>query len=231
MTEPQRGLVRLELRSPRAAAIAGIVYSVLILAVMLLSRRATDGDPQHITAEFLQASSATFRLVLIMVPFAGIAFLWFTGVVRDRLHDKEDRFFATIFFGSGIAEVLLLLRWGALLATMVNVANLAATGSIEKVSPDIYIFGSLLMNEIIGDYALRMAGLYMTAIATLWFRTSIMPLWLIVLTFALAAGFLLAPPGFPNARLGFPSWVLIVSVYILIMNYRPQSEGVGGQAG
>ena len=41
-------------------------------------------------------------LALNLVPFAGIAFLWFIGVVRDRLGMYEDRFFATIFFGSGI---------------------------------------------------------------------------------------------------------------------------------
>jgi hypothetical protein len=30
------------------------------------------------------------------VPFAGIAFLWFIGVLRDRLGEFEDRFFATV---------------------------------------------------------------------------------------------------------------------------------------
>jgi hypothetical protein len=36
------------------------------------------------------------------VPFAGIAFLWFIGVLRDRLGEREDRFFATVFLGSGL---------------------------------------------------------------------------------------------------------------------------------
>jgi len=227
MTEAQHRLVRPELRSPRAAAIAGIVYSGLTITVMLLGRRAADLEPQHITAELLQAWSGTFRLVLLMVPFAGIAFLWFTGVVRDRLQDKEDRFFATIFFGSGIAEVLLIFLWGAILATTVELASLSATGRIGSVSPDIYVFSNLLMNQIIGDYALRMAGLYMTAVATLWFRTRIMPRWLILATYALAWGFLLAAPRFRDARLAFPFWVLVVSAYILIMNYRRPAEDGG----
>ena len=37
-----------------------------------------------------------------LIPFAGIAFLWFIGVLRDRLGEQEDRFFATVFFGSGL---------------------------------------------------------------------------------------------------------------------------------
>lgn len=33
---------------------------------------------------------------------AGIAFLWFIGVIRDRSGAHEDRFFATVFLGSGL---------------------------------------------------------------------------------------------------------------------------------
>jgi hypothetical protein len=41
-------------------------------------------------------------LAVNQVPFAGIAFLWFIGMLRDRLGEFEDRFFATVFFGSGL---------------------------------------------------------------------------------------------------------------------------------
>jgi hypothetical protein len=33
---------------------------------------------------------------LNLIPFAGIAFLWFIGVIRDRIGAHEDRFFATV---------------------------------------------------------------------------------------------------------------------------------------
>ena len=45
---------------------------------------------------------------LYLAPFAGIAFLWFVAVIRDQIGDREDRFFATVFFGSGILFVALL---------------------------------------------------------------------------------------------------------------------------
>lgn len=41
-------------------------------------------------------------VALNLVPFAGIAFLWFIGVVRDRIGPREDRFFASVFLGSGL---------------------------------------------------------------------------------------------------------------------------------
>jgi hypothetical protein len=52
-------------------------------------------------------------LALYLVPFAGIAFLWFIGVLRDRLGELEDRFFATVFFGSGLLFLAMLFASAA----------------------------------------------------------------------------------------------------------------------
>jgi len=43
---------------------------------------------------WLKTSAHKVALVLNLVPFAGIAFLWFMGVLRDRLGELEDRFLA-----------------------------------------------------------------------------------------------------------------------------------------
>jgi hypothetical protein len=93
-------------------------------------------------------------------------------------------------------------------------------GGVGLAGNDIYVFGFVLMNEIIGNYALRIAGVYMTAIGTLWTKTRVMPRWLIIITYILALGFLVAAERVREARFIFPAWVLVVSVYILILNYR-----------
>jgi len=213
-------LVRREFRSPRAAAVAGIVYSLLIITVMLLTTGAARVRPEEVTREWLETWSGIFSLVLTMVPFAGIAFLWFTGVIRDRLRDREDRFFATIFLGSGIIQVLLLFMWGAILGSLMRMKTITTLGMVDDFSPDVYIFGILLMNEIIGNFSLRMAGVYMMAIGTLWTKTGVMPRWFTILTYVLALGFLVAAERIREARFIFPGWVFVVSVYVLVTNYR-----------
>jgi len=213
-------LVRREFRSPRAAAIAGIVYSLLIITVMILTTGAARVRPEEVTREWLETWSGTFSLVLTMVPFAGIAFLWFTGVIRDRLREREDRFFATIFLGSGIIQVLLLFMWGAILGSLMRMKAITTLEMVDDFSPDVYIFGVLLMNEIIGNFALRMAGVYMMAIGTLWTKTGLMPRWFTILTYVLALGFLVAAERIREARFIFPGWVFAVSVYVLVQNYR-----------
>ena len=92
---------------------------------------------------------------------------------------------------------------------------------------DVYVFGFALMNRIIGDYTLRMAGVFMMAIGTLWTRSGIMPRWLAIITYVLALGCLLAAGWAREARFIFPVWVFVISVYILVLNYRYQQENDG----
>jgi hypothetical protein len=217
MAEGTDSLIRPVLRSPRSAAIAGIVFSLLMFTGMILAYRVVSAKPEDITRDWLESVSGTATLVLTLVPFAGIAFLWFTGVIRDRLGEHEDRFFATIFLSSGMITVVLLFIWAAIFGAMMGATTLAAVGLADD---DVYVFGFALMNQIIGNYALRIAGVYMTAIATLWTRTGAMPRWLTIVTYILALGFLVAAGWAREARFIFPAWVFVVSVYILVLNYR-----------
>ena len=54
-----------------------------------------------------------------LVPFAGIAFLWFMGVACDLLGHLEDQFFSTVFTGSGLLFLGMVFIWAAIGATIV----------------------------------------------------------------------------------------------------------------
>jgi hypothetical protein len=93
--------IRPRLKTPRAAAVAGIFFSMPLMSVLVLFRLSVRADPLEAGA-WLKTGSKTVAPARNLVPFAGIAFLWFIGVLRDRLSEMEDRFFATVFFGSGL---------------------------------------------------------------------------------------------------------------------------------
>ena len=228
MTESEsvQKLVRRQVRSPRSAALAGILFSLLIAASMILLRSGAIVDPAEIGPEWLQAGSAAASVVLVLVPFAGIAFLWFTGVMRDLLGDLEDKFFATVFLGSGIILVVMMYVWAA--------AYGAIFGTYQAVGDtladfDIFVYATTFTNQIMGNYLLRMAGVYMLSTASLWTRTSAVPRWLSIITFIVALSFLLFAGVLRWARFIFPAWVLLVSVYILILNYRYTQELEGNE--
>src|SRR5713226_2255413 len=97
------------LRTPRAAAVAGIIFSVLLISAFVLLRVSVPADPTVPGTWLTDPRRRTaVAIALNLVPFAGIAFLWFIGVLRDRIGEREDRFFATVFLGSGLLFVAML---------------------------------------------------------------------------------------------------------------------------
>jgi hypothetical protein len=224
MSEDTQRLVRRELRSPRSAAIAGILYSLLTAASMILLYNSVMVSPANIGSEWLETWRGPATVVLVLVPFAGIAFLWFTGVMRDLVGDREDRFFATVFLGSGIILVVMLYTWAAAFGAIFGTYSAAADLLVDN---DIFIYATVFMNQIIGNYFLRMAAVYMLSIGSLWIRTDAVPRWLTIVTYVVALGFLLFASILRWARFFFPAWVLMVSVFILILNYRRTQDPEG----
>jgi len=221
----ERGrLIRREVRSPRSAALAGIVFSLLMISSMILLYRSATATLADIDLEWLESWSGTASVVLVLVPFAGIAFLWFTGVMRDLMGDLEDKFFSTVFLGSGIILVVMMYVWAAAVGAVFGTYALAAQVSVD---PDVYLYGLVFMNQILGNYFLRMAAVYMLSIGSLWTRTKVVPRWMVIITYVVGLGFLLFAGVLREARFLFPVWVLQVSVYILILNYRYTQEREG----
>src|SRR5262245_25493027 len=81
-------LTRANLKTPKAAAIAGMVFFVLLIGVFWLLRTSIPADPQE-SGSWLQSNSGAVALALNLMPFVGIAFLWFIGVLRDRLGETK----------------------------------------------------------------------------------------------------------------------------------------------
>ena len=219
-------LVRREVRSPRSAALAGILYSLLMVTSMILLRTGAIADPAEIGRDWLEARSAAASVILTLIPFAGIAFLWFTGVMRDLLGDLEDKFFATVFLGSGLIMLAMMFVWAAAYGAIFGTYQVVAGTSTDL---DVFIYATAFTNEIIGNYFLRMAAVYMLSIGSLWTRTKVVPRWLSIVTFIVALAFLFFAGGLRWARFIFPAWVLLVSIYILILNYRHTQENKGNE--
>jgi hypothetical protein len=207
--------MHLRLRAPRAAAIAGIVFSVLLIASLLLLRLAVPADPLE-AGGWLRTRSATVAVALNLVPFAGIAFLWFIAVLRDRLGAREDPFFATVFLGSGLL-FLAMLFFTAAVAGGILIAYAAAPDQV--LATPTFVFARAITYEIMNIYAIKMAGVFMMATSTLALRTGLFARWIAFLGYVLALVLLLVSNRDLQGILAvFPLWVLLVSVYILAAN-------------
>jgi len=80
--------VRRRTNTPRAAAIAGIIFALLLITSHSLIWISVPSNPMGPAVDVLNRSQ-TISLALNLLPFAGIAFLWFIGALRDRLENAK----------------------------------------------------------------------------------------------------------------------------------------------
>jgi hypothetical protein len=217
MEEQRENVVlRDRLRAPRAGAIAGIVFSILFIISLVLIRISVPATPGD-AGTWLSHSVKSIRLALDLLPFAGIAFLWFIGVMRDRMGAKEDRFFATVFLGSGLLFLAMIFTYSAVLGGLI-MAYAAIPGKL--IDSGIYTFARTVAYQITAVYAVRMAAVFMISTCTLAIRIAMFPRWMAFLGYALALLLLIRSGRLYWDPLVFPLWVLVISVYVLLANLR-----------
>jgi len=220
----ESGSVARAIRTPRAAALAGIAFSLLFAVALVLVRTAVPADPDD--AEQWLTDGSRHDAVLLglgLVPFAGIAFLWFVGVVRDRIGEAEDRFFATAFLGSGLLFVGMIFAASAVAGGLIAAAEQNAD---RLLSSGAWELGRETTYELMVVYAMRMAAVCVLAISTILLRTRLAPRWLVASGYGIAIVLLLTVGSFAWVELLFPAWVLALSVYVLVTSFRGRAEAV-----
>jgi hypothetical protein len=218
-------LTHAKLKTPKAAAIAGIVFSLLLLSILWLLRTSIPADPLEPGA-WLATDTRAVTVALNLVPFAGVAFLWFIGVLRDRLAQLEDRFFATVFFGSGLLFLAMLFAAAAVIGAIVLVASISTPQ--ELMNSATFRFARAVSYIIANVYAIKMAAVFMVSTSTVVIRTGIAPRWIAFLGFLLALILLMGSFFISWSFAVLPFWVFLISVYILIDNLGGRSKVDGG---
>jgi hypothetical protein len=208
---------RTRLKTPKAAAIAGIIFSVLLIAILWLLRRSVPDDPLD-SGVWIATESDAVVIALNLIPFAGVAFLWFIGVLRDRLGEFEDRFFATVFLGSALLFLAMLFAAASIAGAVMLLASSAEPARLSN-SP-IFHFARATVYIIANAYAIKMACVFMISTSTVVIRTGIAPRWIAILGFSLACILLVGSYYLSWSIVVFPVWVFLLSVHILIYNLR-----------
>ena len=217
-------LTRQAMRTPRAAAVAGIAFSVLLTAAFVLVRLAVPRDPEEAGSWLSEGGKRDAVIVALnLLPFAGIAFLWFIGVVRDRIGDSEDRLFATVFLGSGLLFIAMLFATGAIAGGLVLTAS-------ERPAAGVWSFGRRTIYTLFTVYSMRMAAVFTISTTTIATRLRIAPRWLTVVGLATGAILLTTAGTVPWIELVFPTWVLVFSVHILVVSFRPREPELSNTA-
>jgi uncharacterized membrane protein len=195
-----------------------VIFSLLMIVAMGIARSAVPSDLTQPDVWLTDPNRrAAVRLALYLVPFAGIAFLWFMGVLRDRLGELEDRFFATVFLDSGLQFVACLFGAAAMSGALIEVA---AVGNLRSPDSATLYFGRRATDAFLNSFAMKMAGVFMISTCTIGLRSGIFPRWIAFAGYACALVLLLAIANWMWIELVFPLWMLLVSVQIFLAEFR-----------
>jgi len=200
------------MKTPRAAAVAGILFALLLIGSQVTIWLSIPANPLALPAEVsLHAKAIT--LALDLLPFAGIAFLWFLAVMRDRLGELEDRFFATVLLGSGLLYVAMMFTSTGLAGAVVAVLVRNPEAMTDSAT---YVLGRQEIYRFMSIFSTKMSAVFMLTSSTIFWRTHILPRPLACLGYVLAGVLLLSIGAIPWIAVIFPLWVLTISLYILL---------------
>jgi len=219
MTKVAESYTERSLTPPRGAAIAGVIFSVLMIVGLGLVRYAVPVDPAKPGTWLTEpARRDAVRFALDLVPFAGIAFLWFIGVLRNRLGQLEDQFFATVLLASGLLFVATLFVSAAVIDALIE--SVAAA----NIDGETYYFGRRITDALVNLFAMKMAGVFMFSTCTIGLRTAIFPRWVAFVGYACALLLLVVIANWRWITLVFPLWMLLVSTNILLAEFLDRTN-------
>jgi hypothetical protein len=157
-----------------------------------------------------------FRLLLALNlgMIGAIAFIWFVAVLRHRVGSREDRFFATVFYGSAIIYVVF---WVAALAALA-----AIPAAIELFDAPVRVDSGAVGST--GGFAAallfvagpRIQALFVMSTSTIFLRTKAAPRWLGIVGYVFGLILFVVPILTKPSGLAFPIWVFIASITILV---------------
>lgn len=195
---------------------AGLVFAILdIIALVLLNSAPDPSAPDSEIAAWYSVPSNRMSLTvgLLLSVISAVSFLWFVAVIRRRVGDREDRFFATVFLGSGILLTGVMLVGAAALASPAVTVDLA-----DGHVPDAGVLNAMagLGTALLLLVLLRIQAVFVVSTSTLALRSKAFSRWLSYLGYGIALAMFFLPILSEPVSLAFPIWVAILSVALLI---------------
>ena len=216
---------RAQMRAPWAASVAGLLFAALFTASLVLMRSSplTAADDAELIRLFAEGRDQWLYIgALYLAPFAGVMFLWFIAVVRDQVGEREDRFFATVFFGSGLMFVALLFAAAAVAGSVVVGVRFLDLGAPRAA--DIAQTRALAYTLLFA-FSTRAAAVFLISMGTIGVRSGAFPRWLAWTAWIAGLVLLLVVAFFDWIVLILPAWVAVMSLFILRRERRSRRIG------
>ncbi len=207
--------LRLVRTAGMVTAVVGVIFGILTLvSYLLVTSIPHSGDTAEILAFYANTDRRRVVLVgLYLMPFAGIAFLWFEVALRMWIagtHFRANALLSNVQLVSGVVFIALFFAAAATssaTAAAVELTDAVANPSLARLLP---VYGDTLMFV----FAIRMAAMFVFTTTSIARSADVLPSWFAWLGYTLGAVLLLTPLFSTVLALSFPTWVLVLSALL-----------------
>jgi hypothetical protein len=217
------------LRAPWAASVAGLLFALLFTGFVVLVRSTPVTSAGDVELVRIFATGGDLPLFIggtYLAPFAGVMFLWFIAVIRDQVGEREDKFFGTVFFGSGLLFIALEFVAAAVISSVT-----VGVRFFDNPAPTATQVGTAraLGYTFLFMFSTRAAAVCVISIATLGLRSRTFPRWFALTGYLLGLALFIVVAIWDWIMLALPAWVAVVSLFILRRERaRTRSAAAGG---
>ncbi len=200
-------------------AALGILHALLFMAAAMLLKWQTPGlkaSDEELISFYNDPNERRVVIIagLYLLPFAGIAFIWFFISLRTWISASAPRIdviLSNVQLVSGIIYTTLVLAAGASMsvtALTIESSNVDIDPLLARQFPQ---FGTSLLLV----FAMRMAAMFVLTTTNLGRLSGILPRWFVVAGFVVAVVLLLTASLNSWLILVFPAWILIACVILI----------------
>jgi hypothetical protein len=201
----------------RRVGVTGIAFAVLtFVGFAMLSDVPTAASSDAEFAEFYTGDNTWPLLAasFYIIPFAGIAFIWFLAALRHRairLEGTEDALFATVQLVSGVLFIAMTFASAATGAATAAAMRLSDT-RFESVASTRQL--TAVSQTFLTVFAVRSAAVFVLAGTARARRTGMFPRWFTAPSLVIGLVLLLATTFYRPVVLLFPLWVATVGLFV-----------------
>lgn len=217
-------------RSARFTSIAGVTYSILFLVSYLIMLRAPGPDSSDSEYQAFYSSSdrqSVNFVALYLLPFAGIAFLWFIVTVRSWIQMRAVKpinlLFSNVQFVSGVVFLTLLFSSAAALSIGAVAFDMASNGGSTELAREFPLFGSSLFFI----FATRMGAMFVFTTTKVCGDAGIIPHWFTIVGIVVGVVMLLTSSFDRWMIVVFPLWVLMLCLLVQLHVRRVFDQKAG----
>jgi hypothetical protein len=200
-------------------ATIGLIHSLLLIAGSLVLKTQTPGiaaSDEALLAFYEDPDQRRIVVIagLYLIPFAGLAFVWFFVALRTWISASAPRLnvmLSNVQLVSGIIYTTLVLAAGGAMSVTAVTIELSEGAVDPLLARQFPQYGASLLLV----FAMRMAAMFVLTTTNLGRLSGILPKWFIVMGFVVAVGLLLTASFSSWLVFVFPAWILVFCAILL----------------